>query len=66
VKAARIVAEADAAPEGAVGALLRREGIYDSQLIDWRNQRAKGILGAKSWPRPDLQAPTARFGPYVG
>lgn len=43
----RILAEADATPEGAVGALLRREGIYYSHLIDWRNQRAKGTLAAR-------------------
>lgn len=35
----RIVAEADACQEhGALGALLRREGIYSSQLHTWRRQ----------------------------
>lgn len=48
----RILAEADAAPEGAVGALLRREGLYYSHLIDWRNQRAKGTLGTAKPGRP--------------
>lgn len=48
----RILAEADAAPEGGVGALLRREGIYYSHLIDWRNQRARGTLGTAKAGRP--------------
>jgi transposase-like protein len=40
----RIFAEADAAAEpGAIGALLRREGLYSSQLTAWRQERAAGI-----------------------
>jgi transposase len=41
---ARIVAEYDALEEdkGARGALLRREGIYSSNITTWRNQRDKG------------------------
>ena len=43
----RILAEADAcSARGAVGALLRREGLYSSQLTDWRRQRAAGSLAA--------------------
>src|SRR5487761_2441802 len=43
----RIIDEADActAP-GAVGALLRREGIYFSTLKDFRKQKARGDFGA--------------------
>ena len=41
----RIVREADASP-GAVGALLRREGLYSSHLSTWRRQREAGELGA--------------------
>lgn len=48
----RILAETDAAPEGTVGALLRREGIYYAHLVDWRNQRAKGTLGSAKPGRP--------------
>jgi transposase-like protein len=48
----RILAEADAAPEGEVGAILRREGLYYSHLIDWRNQRSKGTLGTSRPGRP--------------
>jgi transposase-like protein len=36
----RIVEEANAAAEsGAVGALLRREGLYSSHLVEWRQPR---------------------------
>lgn len=60
----RIVREADAAAgsgiEGAVGELLRREGLYSSQLGDWRRQRESGELaglaaktrGPKAWKNP--------------
>jgi transposase len=41
----RILQEADAATQpGAVGALLRREGLYSSHLSTWRQQRAQGEL----------------------
>jgi transposase len=44
----RIVAEADACTErGAIGALLRREGLYSSHLSTWRKQRAVGELTDK-------------------
>ena len=40
----RVLAEADAASEpGAVGALLRREGLFSSHLVYWRRERAEGI-----------------------
>jgi len=31
-----------------MGALLRREGLYSSNLTTWRQQRAQGILQAMS------------------
>jgi len=42
----RILAEADVAATqpGAVGALLRREGLYSSHLVTWRRERQAGIL----------------------
>ena len=42
----RILAEADAAAaqSGAIGALLRREGLYSSHLVTWRRERQAGIL----------------------
>jgi transposase-like protein len=40
---ARIIAEYDALKDKAArGALLRREGIYSSNITTWRNQRDKG------------------------
>ena len=43
----RIVEEADQCTErGQIGALLRREGLYSSQLATWRRLRDKGGLQA--------------------
>ncbi len=42
----RILREADECTGGtAVGALLRREGLYSSHLSQWRKQRSEGRLG---------------------
>jgi transposase len=54
----RILEEVDACTEpGQIGALLRREGLYSSNLINWRKQRAEGSLKAlspkKRGPKPD-------------
>jgi transposase len=54
----RILEEADACTEpGQIGALLRREGLYSSNLINWRKQRAegslKGLSPKKRGPKPD-------------
>lgn len=43
----RIVKEAAECNHGEVGALLRREGLYSSQLTDWRRQEAGGELAEK-------------------
>ena len=70
----RILAEADAAATqpGAIGALLRREGLYSSHLVTWRGERQAGILkgltphkrGPKSKRNPQedgcQQVPAAR------
>ena len=43
----RILREADACTKhGALGALLRREGLYSSHLVNWRRQRDQGELVA--------------------
>lgn len=43
----RILEEADACSKpGEIGALLRREGLYSSNLTTWRRQRDEGLLGA--------------------
>lgn len=44
-----VLVEADQASEpGAIGALLRREGLYSSQLTQWRREREAGALEALS------------------
>ena len=53
----RILAEADsaAAQPGAIGALLRREGLYSSHLSTWRRERQacilKGLTPLKRGPK---------------
>jgi len=43
----RILKEADACKKhGTLGALLRREGLYSSHLVNWRRQRDQGELVA--------------------
>lgn len=43
-----IVAEYDAARDGEKGAVLRREGLYSSHIIEWRRARdAKALAGLK-------------------
>jgi transposase len=54
----RILEEADACTEpGQIGGLLRREGLYSSNLINWRRQRSegslKGLSPKKRGPKPD-------------
>ena len=46
----RILDEADRAAgvPGAIGAIVRREGLYSSALTDWRRQRAAGAFEALS------------------
>jgi transposase len=46
-----ILAEYEAAEPGAKGALLRREGLYSSHLVEWRRARDAGALGGLA-PRP--------------
>jgi transposase len=41
---AAIVAEYDAAADGEKGAVLRREGLYSSHVIEWRRARDAGAL----------------------
>lgn len=52
----RILSEVDRAPLGQISAILRREGIYSSQLATWRQQRKDGSiagLSKKRGPKPD-------------
>ena len=55
----RILKEADACDRGELGALLRREGLYSSHLVEWRRARDAGELAGLT-PRkrgPKGQAP---------
>ena len=53
-----MVAEYDAASEpGAKGALLRREGLYSSHIIEWRRARDVGALaGVADKPRTPVRS----------
>lgn len=42
----RILEETDACGEGQIGGVLRREGLYYSNLQTWRRQREEGTLQA--------------------
>jgi len=55
----RILAEYDALEEpGAKGALLRRDGLYSSHLVEWRRARDAGALaGLKASARPAKRTP---------
>lgn len=46
-----ILAAYDAAGDGEKGALLRREGLYSSHIVDWRRARDAGGLAALAAPR---------------
>ena len=41
-----VLAEYEAAPEGLKGSVLRREGLYSSQITEWRQARDAGLAGA--------------------
>jgi transposase len=54
----RILREADASSRGGIAALLRREGLYSSNLTFWRRQETAGLepqkRGRKAVPRNSL------------
>jgi len=58
----RVLAEADRAKgeSGGIGALLRREGLYSSHLVTWRNERDMGILQALT---PQKRGPKSKRTP---
>ena len=65
-----ILRELDSCSEsGAIGAVLRREGLYSSHIVDWRRKRAAGELQALSpkkrgrprKPRRPLQSEVERL-----
>jgi transposase len=57
-----MIAEYDAASEpGAKGALLRREGLYSSHIIEWRRARDAGALaGVADKPRQPARSDAER------
>jgi transposase len=46
-----VVAAYDAAPDGQKGAVLRREGLYSSHIVEWRRARDSGALAGLDRPR---------------
>jgi transposase-like protein len=57
----RILEAVDQATEpGAVGRILRHEGIYHSQLSKWRQQRAEGISTGLADKTPGAKGPSAK------
>ncbi len=40
----QVLREIESCPEGGIGAILRREGLYSSHIITWRKQRDQGML----------------------
>lgn len=59
----RIVAEYDQALAGSKGQVLRREGLYESSIKQWRQQIEAGTLGrvSKRKPRVGLSPEQARI-----
>ena len=46
-----VLAAYETAPDGEKGALLRREGLYSSHIVEWRRARDAGALAALAAPR---------------
>jgi hypothetical protein len=53
----RILAEYEAAPNGEKGAILRREGLYSSHVIEWARARDAGALEGVSGSRRSEKSP---------
>ncbi len=53
---AKVVAEYEAAPRGSKGAVLRREGLYQSQIREWTTARDAVTRGASAPRRPHRAA----------
>jgi transposase-like protein len=57
----KILREADACTKrGEIGALLRREGLYSSHLVDWRRARDSGLAPKKRGPAAKEPNPLAK------
>ena len=51
-----VLAAYDAAAAGEKGAILRREGLYSSHIVDWRRARDAGALAGPGRPKGRLVA----------
>jgi len=56
----RILEEADRAQPGEIGLILRREGLYSSQLTTWRKWRS-GVTSKKTSKETELMAENKRL-----
>lgn len=56
----RILAEVDRARPGEIGLILRREGLYSSQLASWREWRS-GVTSKKTSKETELLAENKRL-----
>jgi len=61
----RVLREVDRAREpGEIGAILRREGLYSSQLSQWRRERDRvakaGLAARKRGPEPKVKDPKVK------
>ena len=64
-----ILAAYDAAADGEKGALLRREGLYSSHIVEWRRARDAGALAGlarAAWPSAARPAGRADRPPAAG
>ena len=60
---AQVLAEYDAADRGERGAILRREGLYSSHIVEWRKAAEAGTasaLGPKARDRRDREVEQLR------
>jgi transposase-like protein len=55
-----IVAEYENAPNGEKGAVLRREGLYSSHVIEWTRARDAGALNSAHSPTTDSRPAPSR------
>ena len=63
---AKILAEYEAAPDGEKGSVLRREGLYSSQITEWRQARDAGVRsglepGARTPKRSSAEVELAKL-----
>lgn len=57
----KILREADACTKrGEIGALLRREGLYSSHLVEWRRARDSGLAPKRRGPAAKEPNPLAK------